>query len=87
MSHGPEVDALAEVVHLVEVLAPPLVDDPEQYLAFHLAHGFRPELGLPALEDGQPVSHQCVSQLGRTPHDSQVLDGQTQRPVRVDLDP
>ena len=37
LTHGPEVDALLEVVHLVEVLAPALVDHGEHHAPFDLA--------------------------------------------------
>ena len=37
LAHGPEVDALAQVVHLVEVLAPVLVDHREHHPALDLA--------------------------------------------------
>ena len=38
LAHRPEVDALLEVVHLLEVLAPALVDDAQHHLALDLAH-------------------------------------------------
>ena len=46
LAHGPQVDALLQVVHLVEVLAPALVDDLQHDLALDLAHGLGAELGL-----------------------------------------
>ena len=49
LAHGPQVDALAEVVHLVEVLAPGGVDDAEHHLALDLAHDVVAELGLAGL--------------------------------------
>ena len=51
LRHRPQADALLEVVHLVEVLAPLAVDDVEQHVALQLAHGARAgerlDLGFP----------------------------------------
>src|SRR6266511_2439236 len=44
LRHRAQVDALAEVVHRVEVLAPPLVDDLEDHEALELAHQLGAEL-------------------------------------------
>ena len=46
---GPQADALLQVVHLVEVLAPLAVDDGEQHLALELADRLGAELLLAAL--------------------------------------
>ena len=45
LAHRPEVDALLEVVHLLEVLAPTLVDDAQHHLALDLAHRVLAEFG------------------------------------------
>ena len=37
LAHGPQVDALAQVVHLGQVVAPALVDDLQHHLALDLA--------------------------------------------------
>ena len=37
LGHGPQVHALAQVVHVLEVLAPPRVDDLEDHVALELA--------------------------------------------------
>ena len=44
LRHRAQVDALAQVVHRVEVLAPALVDDLEDHEALELAHQLRAEL-------------------------------------------
>src|SRR6266511_1587011 len=44
LRHRAQVDALAEVVHRVEVLAPPLVDDLEDHETLELAHQLGAEL-------------------------------------------
>src|SRR3954469_20851910 len=44
LGEAAEVDALAQVVHVVQVLAPALVDDLEQDVALDLAHQLRAEL-------------------------------------------
>ena len=66
LAHGPQVDALAEVVHLLEVLAPLLVDDPQHHLALDLAHDRLAELLLALLVvvDGL-VHEQLVELVGR----------------------
>jgi hypothetical protein len=38
LGHGAQVDALAQVVHVLEVLAPALVDDLEHDVALEVAH-------------------------------------------------
>src|SRR5205814_737196 len=53
-----QADALLEVVHLVEVLAPLAVDDREQHLALQLAHGLRAQLILALLVGGVRVLDQ-----------------------------
>src|SRR4051794_33082529 len=53
LAHGPEVDALLEVVHLVEVLAPLLVDDGQHDPALDLPEVLRPDRGLFLLVLGQ----------------------------------
>ena len=65
LAHRPEVDALLEVVHLVEVLAPLRVDDLEHHLALDLAHHVGAELALALLvvRDGV-VDEQLVEVVG-----------------------
>ena len=41
LRHGPQADALLEVVHLVEMLAPFAVQHIEQHVALELSHGIR----------------------------------------------
>src|SRR5437763_1375600 len=55
---GAQPDALLEVVHLVEVLAPLAVDDREQHLALQLAHGLRAQLLFALLVGGVRVLDQ-----------------------------
>ncbi len=46
LGHGAQADALLEVVHLVEVLAPLAVQDRQQDAAFQLAHGAGADAGV-----------------------------------------
>ena len=62
LAHRPQVDALLEVVHLLEVLAPALVDDAEHDLALDLAHDAGAELGLPTLVVGGRVGDERVAE-------------------------
>ncbi len=48
LAHGPQVDALLEVVHLVEVLAPVLVDHREHHAAFDVAQRVGADLSRPS---------------------------------------
>ena len=49
LRHGAQADALAEVVHLVQVLAPLAVEDRQHDAPLDLAHHVRRELGLAAV--------------------------------------
>ena len=49
LGHGAQADAVLQVVHLVEVVAPAAVDHREHDAALELAHGGRAELLLAAL--------------------------------------
>src|SRR4051794_16454284 len=55
LGEAAEVDALAQVVHVVEVLAPALVDDLEQAEALDLTHQLRTELLLALVVGGDRV--------------------------------
>src|SRR6476661_2346561 len=55
LGEAAEVDALAQVVHVVEVLAPALVDDLEQAEALDLAHELGAELLLALVVCGDRV--------------------------------
>ncbi len=77
LGHGPQADALLEVVHLVEVLAPLAVEHREQHPALQLAHG---ALADPLVDLGlaPPVRRERVlDQLG-----GQRLPGQVLIPVQ-----
>ena len=52
LGHGTKVDALAQVVHRLEVLAPARVDDLEDHEALDLAHQLRRRTPLLALVVG-----------------------------------
>ena len=66
LPHRPQVDALLEVVHLLEVLAPALVDDAQHHLALDLAHRLVAELVLAALVvAGGVVEHELADLVGR----------------------
>src|SRR6185437_10608323 len=49
LRHRPQADALAEVVHLVQVLAPLAVEDRQDDAPLDLAHDLRREFGLTAV--------------------------------------
>ncbi len=46
LTHGAQVDPLAQVVHLIEMLAPLLVDHREHHPALDLAQGLLADCGL-----------------------------------------
>src|SRR3954452_17254391 len=58
-----EVDALAQVVHVVEVLAPALVDDLQQQVALQRAHELLAELVLALVVEPEGVLHQHPLEL------------------------
>ncbi len=49
LAHRPQVDAGLEVVHLLEMLTPALVDDAQHHLTLHLAEHLFAEFGLALL--------------------------------------
>ena len=49
LGHGPQPDALLEIVHLVQVLRPALPDDRQQHPALQVAHGLGAQLLLTLL--------------------------------------
>src|SRR4051795_2011758 len=55
-----EVDALAEVVHLVEVLAPAVVDDLQQDRPLELAHDLVAEVLFAAVVGGERIGEQLL---------------------------
>src|SRR5215218_5481019 len=55
LGEAAEVDALAQVVHLVEVLAPAVVDDLQQDRTLELTHDLIAELLLAAVVGGQGI--------------------------------
>jgi hypothetical protein len=61
-----QVDALAQVVHVVEVLAPALVDDLQQQIALQRAHELLAELLLAAVVQADRVLGDPVGQLARS---------------------
>src|SRR5258705_503086 len=58
-----KVDPLAQVVHVVQVLAPPLVDDLQQEEALEFAHQLLAELVLPAVVERQRLLLQAQHQV------------------------
>ena len=60
-----EVDALAQVVHLVQVLLPPHVDDLQQDVALERAHQLVPELLLALVVGGEGVLGEHLGDLSR----------------------
>src|SRR4051794_21809077 len=58
-----QVDALAQVVHVVEVLAPALVDDLQQQVAFERPHELLAQFLLALLVERQGVLHQHPREL------------------------
>src|SRR4051812_1411993 len=88
-----QVDALAQVVHVVQMLAPALVDELEQQIALQRAHDLLAELALPLVVEGQRVLDQqplellavdavAVDVLGREVH---VVDLIQLRPQLVEV--
>src|SRR5262245_46878616 len=57
-----QVDALTQVVHRLEVLAPALVDDLEDHVALDLAHQLRAELLLPLAVRVERVSDELLDE-------------------------
>jgi hypothetical protein len=60
------VDALAQVVHVVEVLAPALVDDLQQQVALERAHQLLAELVLALVVELQRVLDEQPLELSRS---------------------
>src|SRR3954453_20965170 len=58
-----QVDPLAQVVHVVEVLAPAVVDDLQQQEPLERAHQLVAELGLAAVVQGERVGRQALDQV------------------------
>ena len=63
LGEAAQMDALAQVVHLVQVLFPAVVDDLEQDLALQVAHQLRAQFLLAALVGGQSVLGQDARDL------------------------
>jgi hypothetical protein len=76
LAHGPQVDALLQVVHLVEVLAPLLVDDLEHHLTLDLAHRRGAELLLALLVVARGLAHELVVERVGGLGLAQVVDGE-----------
>ena len=85
LAHRPEVDALLEVVHLLEVLAPALVDDAQHHLTLDLAHHLGTELGLALLVVGGGLGHHQVVEIVGVAGVEQVVGGQLRRPEQRQL--
>jgi hypothetical protein len=63
LPHRPQVDAALEVVHLLEVLAPALVDDAQHHLAFDLAEHLDTQFLLAPLVVRRRLAHHEVVDL------------------------
>ena len=66
LGEAAEVDALAQVVHVVQVLAPALVDDLEQHEALERAHELGPELLLAVVVGVDDVLAQLGESVSRS---------------------
>ena len=78
-----QVDALVQVIHLHEVLAPALVDDLDEDVALHFARRLHParEGGLPFVIEGERLGEDALCQLLGIRGRLEVLDGKTGRVV------
>src|SRR6478672_13478022 len=78
-----QVDALAQVVHVVEVLAPAVVDDLQEQEALQRAHELVAELGLAAVVEPDGVLREAIGEIGAV----EVLgrDRRTRKPRREDV--
>ena len=85
LTHRPEVDALLEVVHLLEVLTPALVDDAQHHLALDLAHHVGTELGLALLVVSGGLGHDEVVEGVGVASLGELLGGQRGRPEQRQL--
>src|SRR3954451_4302254 len=74
-----QVDALAQVVHVVEVLAPALIDDLEHEIALERAHELLAELGLALVVERHRV-------LGEQPLELLAVDRRAVDLVRAEVD-
>ncbi len=78
-----EVDALVQVVHLHEMLAPPLVDDLDQHAALDLPRGLGPagEGLLTLVVELQGLGEDALGELHHAGRRLEVLDGEPGRVV------
>ena len=85
LTHGTEADRVLQVIHLPQVVTPPLVDDAQHDLALDLAHRLRAELGLTLRVVPRGVGHEdLVDLVGRRTR-TKLLDLNLGRPVGQDL--
>src|SRR4051794_26690243 len=68
-----QVDALAQVVHVVQVLAPALVDDLQQQVALQRAHQLVAELGFAPVVEGDRLAGERVGELDAVGMTGQLL--------------
>ena len=85
LAHRPQVDAALEVVHLLEVLTPALVDDAQHHLTLDLAEDLGTEFLLAALVVRRGVGHEDVVQLVGLVDVGELLLGDRVRPVEREL--
>ncbi|MPM11241.1 hypothetical protein SDC9_57580 [bioreactor metagenome] len=88
LRHRAQADALAQVVHLVEVLAPLAVQHGQQHPTLELTHGLGAELGLPGVVRLAGVGLEVLHQFGGGEVDPAVVrQFETDRVERTHLRP
>ena len=81
LAHRTEVDAALQVVHLFEMLAPALVDDPQHHLTLDLTQDVLTELGLTLFVVRCGVGHHDVIDLVGVSATTKLIFADRVRPV------